>query len=353
MRPLAAVERFFERLFERPSARLFHSPLQPIQIQRRLERAMDSGRVDSRDRAYVPNRYTVTLNPADAESFDGGHPRVEDELGEALHVRARARNYRLIARPQVRLRVSKDVPRGDIQVSAEALDRRQLKRIEEHDDRNRGPAGTGLFAPPLASAPAPGMHVAPVVPARIVTTGAAGSSAATSGGVVSKPGIVKAPVGRLPGEDRSVPLRPGFDRGVLVLATAASPPVTPPTGAYIRVNASEGAAQAPANGAPPAAATRAVALVEVRTNGRLVTTKPFEGATLRVGRGRDNELVLADERVSRHHGQLTARRGVLVYADLDSTNGSFLNGTRVHEIVLGSGDVVRLGNSTLTIKSQS
>ena len=43
MPPLAAIERFFERLFERPSARLFRTRVQPVQIQRRIERAMESG----------------------------------------------------------------------------------------------------------------------------------------------------------------------------------------------------------------------------------------------------------------------------------------------------------------------
>jgi pSer/pThr/pTyr-binding forkhead associated (FHA) protein len=162
------------------------------------------------------------------------------------------------------------------------------------------------------------MHVAPVVPAQ----------------TIAKPVLSIAPVGALPSEDRALPLRPA----------------TPPTGAYVRVSAT-GAAGGVA--AASDTAKRPIATVEVRTRDRLVTTKPFEGGTLRVGRGRDNEIVLVDDRVSRHHGQFTTRRGVLVYADLGSTNGSFLNGTRVHEIVLGSGDVVRLGNSTLTIKSQS
>ena len=76
----------------------------------------------------------------------------------------------------------------------------------------------------------------------------------------------------------------------------------------------------------------------------------FRGGTARIGRSSDNEIVLVDDRVSRHHGQLSSRQGTLVFTDLGSTNGSFVNGTRVREIVLGSGDVVRLGNSTLTIQ---
>ena len=72
---------------------------------------------------------------------------------------------------------------------------------------------------------------------------------------------------------------------------------------------------------------------------------------LRVGRALDNDLVLPDDRVSRHHGQISVRFGTLVYADLGSTNGSFVNGVRVTEIALGPSDVVQLGGSALTIEA--
>ena len=44
VRAMSRVERFFERLVERPSARLFKTRLQPIQILRRIERAMEAER---------------------------------------------------------------------------------------------------------------------------------------------------------------------------------------------------------------------------------------------------------------------------------------------------------------------
>ena len=61
MRPLAALERFLERLFERPSARLFRTRLQPVQVQRRIERAMETERLSGADRTLVPNRFRVHL----------------------------------------------------------------------------------------------------------------------------------------------------------------------------------------------------------------------------------------------------------------------------------------------------
>ena len=91
------------------------------------------------------------------------------------------------------------------------------------------------------------------------------------------------------------------------------------------------------------------ATIEVAIPGEAARTVTYRGGTLRVGRGTDNDIVVRDERVSRHHGQFTARHGVLVYTDLDSTNGSLVNGVRVREVGLGVGDVVRLGRATLTI----
>ena len=71
---------------------------------------------------------------------------------------------------------------------------------------------------------------------------------------------------------------------------------------------------------------------------------------LTVGRATDNDLVLRDERVSRHHGRIGGRRGTLVYTDLGSTNGSEVNGTRVTEVVLGAGDRIRLGECVLEVE---
>jgi hypothetical protein len=92
-------------------------------------------------------------------------------------------------------------------------------------------------------------------------------------------------------------------------------------------------------------------VVDVRSPGRAGERLQLRGGTVRIGRAEDNDLVLDDDRVSRHHGQLAARQGTLVYSDLGSTNGSFVNGSRVTEIALGPGDVLHLGGSTLTVQA--
>ncbi|MEA2609285.1 MAG: hypothetical protein QOJ75_1528, partial [Chloroflexota bacterium] len=71
---------------------------------------------------------------------------------------------------------------------------------------------------------------------------------------------------------------------------------------------------------------------------------------LTIGRSDDNDLVARDSRVSRHHGRVAGRRGTLVYLDLGSTNGSTVNGDPVTEVVLGVGDRLEVGGTTIVVE---
>ena len=108
------------------------------------------------------------------------------------------------------------------------------------------------------------------------------------------------------------------------------------------------------NGRAPAkqSSTNALprAVLVVRAPGQPPLRVSVQSPTVRVGRAADNDVVLADDRVSRHHGQFGIRLGTLVYTDLGSRNGSYLNGSAVSEIALGTGDVLQMGGSTLAIE---
>src|SRR5213593_2923454 len=82
MRFIAALERRLERLFERPAARLFRTPVQPVQLQRRLERALEVERLEGASRVYAPDEYSVHVNPADLETLRRDVPDLERELVE-------------------------------------------------------------------------------------------------------------------------------------------------------------------------------------------------------------------------------------------------------------------------------
>lgn len=71
---------------------------------------------------------------------------------------------------------------------------------------------------------------------------------------------------------------------------------------------------------------------------------------LSIGR-QDGDLVLEDPEVSRRHAVLRRSGGSVLVEDLDSTNGTFVNGERIERpITLGPGDQVRVGRTTLEIE---
>jgi len=62
-----------------------------------------------------------------------------------------------------------------------------------------------------------------------------------------------------------------------------------------------------------------------------------------MGRALDNSVIFEDSRVSRHHAQLRRRYGRYVLFDVGSARGTRVNGYRIKECVLHSGDVISLG----------
>jgi hypothetical protein len=118
MQPLAALERFFERLFERPSARLFGARLQPVQLLRRVERAMETGRHTTSEGVLVPDRFAVRLNPTDLEALGDSAGDLASELADGALRFARAHGYRLRTRPRVALVGEPRVAAGDLEVQA-------------------------------------------------------------------------------------------------------------------------------------------------------------------------------------------------------------------------------------------
>ena len=69
----------------------------------------------------------------------------------------------------------------------------------------------------------------------------------------------------------------------------------------------------------------------------------------RVGRGPDNDVVLADPSVSYHHCEFELGLDFLKVKDCGSTNGTYVGGRKVEEESLRSGTQLRLGQATLSV----
>jgi hypothetical protein len=240
------VEAFFQRLFEAPAGRLGAS-LQPVSLEKRIERAMDTNRSYRDDGVIVPNDYTLHLNPADYETFASYRGSLEDDLAHRVLGRARHERYTLVARPRVRILSDQSVPRRDVRVAANVIDDEGARM---RDDK------------PVAASP---------------------------------------------------------DTVVFARPDAGAP--------------------------PPDSAQRAYLLV--RTDGAPPVQFELGGALISIGRGSDNDVIVDDALVSRHHCQLKLQHGAYGFADLGSRNGSFVNGHQVDEIALGPGDMIRIGSTEI------
>ena len=241
---MSRVERFFERLVERPSARLFRTKLQPLQILRRIERAMESERGSEGRRGLVPDQFVVHLHPDDLAALSPAD-EVAGELASGALRFARSHGYALRDRPRVTLQPSTRRRPGEVHIDTAVSPEPQSAAVDDE----QVDAGTRLFKIP----------------------------------VVRAPDVV----------------------------------------------------------------------IEVREPNAKSRRVPASGAPINIGRAPDCELVLRDTRVSRRHARLTARNGVLVLTDLGSTNGTRVNGHRVTEVVLGAGDRILIGETTLLIEAAS
>lgn len=239
MPSMSRVERFIERLVERPSARLFRTRLQPIQILRRIERAMEADRGVDGQRDIVPDAFRVRLHPQDIAAMDAPEA-VAAELASGALTFARAHRYALRGRPRVTLQPDPTLRVGEVEVDA------SVSSVAPPDDE-LAEGGTRVFEVP----------------------------------VVDAPEIV----------------------------------------------------------------------IEVREPGRSARRVAMTGAPMRIGRAPECELVLRDSRVSRRHARLHARGGVLVLTDLGSTNGTRVNGHRVTEVVLGQGDRIEVGDTSIVVQA--
>src|SRR5437870_10927556 len=62
-----------------------------------------------------------------------------------------------------------------------------------------------------------------------------------------------------------------------------------------------------------------------------------------IGRGPDNTIIISDPSVSTHHAQLQLAGETYRLKDLDSTNGTRVNGIQVMETTLRFDDSIRFG----------
>lgn len=65
--------------------------------------------------------------------------------------------------------------------------------------------------------------------------------------------------------------------------------------------------------------------------------------TITIGRAANNDIAVPEQTVSSRHATITIENGSFFLTDLGSTNGTFVNGSRIEKKLLKSGDIIKFG----------
>jgi hypothetical protein len=108
-----------ERMVEGTFARVFRSGIKPVEIARKLVRAMDDNRsVGVSGEALTPNHFDVFLSEEDFGRYQEVEGSLRRELGEAAREHARDQGYHFMGPVGVELHKADDYPTGSFQLTA-------------------------------------------------------------------------------------------------------------------------------------------------------------------------------------------------------------------------------------------
>jgi hypothetical protein len=121
MNVLKSVETTISNLVEGTFGRLFRSEVRPMELARKLARAMDEHRTASVSRVYAPNEYSVWLSPQDRARYEGVEHEVIGELCAYLLEHARREELILPSSPVISFHTDERLALGEFGIQAELV----------------------------------------------------------------------------------------------------------------------------------------------------------------------------------------------------------------------------------------
>ncbi len=82
-------------------------------------------------------------------------------------------------------------------------------------------------------------------------------------------------------------------------------------------------------------------------------THELKGDKTTVGRVEDNTFQIPEPSVSSHHCEVVVHGNEVLVRDLNSTNGTYINGEKVTEKVLKPGQILRLGQIEMRLETDT
>lgn len=275
-----------QRVVEGPFAFLFPSRLQPAEVAKKLERAMeDNSLLQGEGRRLAPDVYDIYLSIKDHQQMTPIEGTLTKDWREHLVQYARQHHYTLRTDPLFRLHAKRDLRAGAVRIEAQL--------------RERGASGgDGGMATQAISSEQMALLRQQLLPGQQLP--GISQAGAPSGGL--------SPSG-------SAPTR---------YAQPGQPPAMQP---------------APAPALPQAWLT----IRSPQTPQKVYT---IEKAVINIGRQLTNDIIVEDKRVSRYHAQIKFQAdGQFTIFDLGSTNGITVNGVpHLRQHLLRNGDRFTIGS---------
>lgn len=329
---LSKFEGKMEDTLEGAADRMVKSPISPVQIAKKAEKQMRREKMVGAGKQYAPTLYTVLVNPDDDERLFGYYPTLAGEIETYLAAKAAEDGLVVDGQPLVRFIVDDGLRHGKFEVVAEAVAAplvAQLRReeMEHYGLIGENGAGYGHGAqeahPPQGEFGQPSGYAPNYPPAygeypygEGVPDAGAYSDYGNGYDDVADDGYNDYGEGNAVGYEE-------YEQFCNRADCVTGEPVP-----YRNVST------------PP----QPMCLVDT-TNNR---TYPLEGNHFVIGRESSCDIVFSDINVSRTHAEMSLDPlGAWVLTDLDSTNGTFVNGRGTSSQPLRAGDRITIGMTNL------
>jgi Protein of unknown function (DUF3662)/FHA domain len=286
--PLTKLETLIQRWVEGPFARLFPSQLQPIEVERRLEREMESNALlQGEGRRLAPNVYDVYLSIRDHQQMAPSQSTLINDWKKQLIEFARHRHFTLRTEPLIRLHADSSLHTGIVRIDTEIADQNAGGHMPTQ----------AISAEQLAQ-----------FQAQIAAAGQALSS----------------------GLGGSSPNHPPLTSGDISPQAA--------------INAYGPSASVPPSMPLPVNMPQASLTIRLPQAGQ--QKYRIEKPVINIGRQLTNDIIVEDKRVSRNHAQIKFQSdGQFAIFDLGSTNGITINNVpHLRQHILRNGDRFTIGS---------
>jgi len=364
---ISKLEGGLDNAFDRAAGAVFRGPLEPAQIAKRAEKQMYHEKLVGAGKQHAPTLYTVLVNPSDDRKLFAFYPTIAAEIETYLTAKGTQRGLKFDGRPLVRFIVDKDLKSGKFDVIAENVSAPTIAKLRQEEMEYYG---IEEKKPRVSLREEPRDRVSPHVEPRDRVSPHVEPRDRVSPHVepevrTSLPNYKLGEPGReasLPNNARarvSLPHLEGHPHPGLV----SQPEQASQSGrAYQPEQASQpgrachpeqasqpGRAYQPEQASQPGQATqfRQARLTDMSAAKSYKLTK---SPTI-LGREVSCDIVITDANISRQHAKFTQDAvGTWKITDLNSTNGSKLNGRPVTSALLRDGDQISVGITVLEFR---